>query len=310
MNENLQIEQEPPLWLEFGFFNLILIGGLLPFFWIHRQIFECWICCCGNPLETFYRGNLYRIAGLLFLSIAVLPLDAWLLQRCVRPRVIHDDASFIIYLGLRISQSLSTFLLILASIALPEYKLMYGFAGLAGTVWTLSDSSRLRILCCYYLILFFLIPFLIFSRAFGCDCAKVSSVKANMHTLQTIAETYAADHHGRYPQNVEEMKTQAVKGDYWKEFTNPFTGRSGQAASYQNFSSLQYRLPTALTARPTPDYTDYLGIRIFRFPVPADKDAGQVLYQRESLTKYFVYGLDKSGSLILDKGHAFTLSNN
>lgn len=162
MDEHLQTEQEPPLWLEFGIFNLILIVGLIPFFWLHRQTLESWFYCCGNPIESFYRGNLFRIAGLLVLSIAVLPLDALLLHRYIASRVIHDDTSFFICLGVRISQSLSTLLLVLTTIALPESKLMYGFAAMAGTIWTLRDSPRLRILCCYYLILFFLIPFWFF----------------------------------------------------------------------------------------------------------------------------------------------------
>ncbi|MEK7432809.1 MAG: hypothetical protein AABZ74_06740 [Cyanobacteriota bacterium] len=66
--------------------------------------------------------------------------------------------------------------------------------------------------------------------AFSCqDRAKCPSVKSNMHTFQTLLETYSVDHNGNYPKNVEELKKDATKGNnkYWKDFKNPYTNQEG-----------------------------------------------------------------------------------
>ncbi|PKL76571.1 MAG: hypothetical protein CVV27_09625 [Candidatus Melainabacteria bacterium HGW-Melainabacteria-1] len=117
------------------------------------------------------------------------------------------------------------------------------------------------------------------------DRAKVSSVKANMHTMQTIIETYAVDWGGVYASNVSGLKSEAeVAGrEYWKEFNNPFSGQSGTALSYDDFAA-------GGLAGGTP---------------------GMTLYEPNSapVTKYWVYGLDKAGNAIQDKGRNFYLSN-
>src|ERR1051325_577569 len=55
------------------------------------------------------------------------------------------------------------------------------------------------------------------------DRAKLSSVKANMHTFQTIAETYAVDWGGVYAGAVATLQNEASSKSYWKVFKNPFT---------------------------------------------------------------------------------------
>ena len=127
------------------------------------------------------------------------------------------------------------------------------------------------------------------------DRAKISSVKANMHTFQTIAETYAVDWGGVYALNVTGLKAEAtvVGREYWKEFSNPFSGTSGLNQSY-NDSGL-------------------VTIGVAGIAIPVSTMAGLVLYDPVTtgvtITKYFVYGLDKSGNTIQDKGQNFTLSN-
>ena len=44
----------------------------------------------------------------------------------------------------------------------------------------------------------------------GYHNCKICSVKANMHTLQTIVDTYAVDWGGVYPQDVTSLKAEAV----------------------------------------------------------------------------------------------------
>lgn len=126
------------------------------------------------------------------------------------------------------------------------------------------------------------------------DRAKVSSVKSNMHTLQTIVETYAVDWGGVYAANVSGLNNEATQPgrDYWKEFTNPFTGTSGLSKSYSD--------TTGFTIQSTGGVAS-----------PVSTKAGWVLYDPGAapIVKYFVYGLDKSGSTIRDKGKNFTLSN-
>lgn len=115
--------------------------------------------------------------------------------------------------------------------------------------------------------------------------AKTSSVKANMHTLQTIVETYAVDFGGVYAPNIEELKKEAQKSGfaYWKEFQNPF---NPDGISYQNFNQFAAGPESAG--------------RVFYEPI-ADENG--------SITHYKIYGADSKGQLIQDKGETFYLSN-
>lgn len=57
--------------------------------------------------------------------------------------------------------------------------------------------------------------------------AKISSAYANMHTLQTMLETYSANWNGYYPPDLKTLQQEALQYDGWKDFTNPYTGKSG-----------------------------------------------------------------------------------
>ena len=122
------------------------------------------------------------------------------------------------------------------------------------------------------------------------DRAKISSVKANMHTLQTIAETYAVDWGGVYAVNTSAMQTEGKSAgrEYWKDFNNPFSGRKGSGSSYTDITTV----PTAV----------------------ASGSAGLTLYNpmtngTNPVTRYFIYGLDKQGLPVQDKGQQFVLTN-
>jgi prepilin-type N-terminal cleavage/methylation domain-containing protein len=125
------------------------------------------------------------------------------------------------------------------------------------------------------------------------DRAKISSVKANMHTFQTIAETYAVDWGGVYANNVSTMSTEAITPGraYWKDFTNPFSSTSGNTKSYSDMTTSVAGTATVFGASVVP---------------------GIVLYNAiggSSATKYFVYGANKAGQAIVDKGTVFMLTN-
>jgi hypothetical protein len=102
--------------------------------------------------------------------------------------------------------------------------------------------------------------------------AKLSSVKANMHTLQTMVETYGVDHGGTYAPDLDILLQAAENnsyGSYWKDFTNPFTsqrgiGLRGAIMAFKDYS-------------PSPDF------------------AGMVLYkpgEGKEPTTYWIYGVD------------------
>lgn len=119
--------------------------------------------------------------------------------------------------------------------------------------------------------------------------AKVSSVKSNMHTLQTTIETYAVEWDGRYADTLAALNTEATQAgrQYWKDFVNPITGVSGLNATYRDLSVM---------------------------PPANPANAGFTLYNptvngTRPITTYFVYGLDKNGSPILDRGQDFYLTN-
>jgi len=58
------------------------------------------------------------------------------------------------------------------------------------------------------------------------DKAKVSSVKANMHTFQVTVETMAVDHSGGYPQYGD-----LVNDDLPSNFKNPYDATQTQMAT-------------------------------------------------------------------------------
>lgn len=50
--------------------------------------------------------------------------------------------------------------------------------------------------------------------------AKISSIKSNMHNLQTMLETYTSNHNGFYPKNIQELENEK----YLIELKNPCDG--------------------------------------------------------------------------------------
>lgn len=121
------------------------------------------------------------------------------------------------------------------------------------------------------------------------DRAKISSVKANMHTFQTIAETYGVDWGGVYADDVATLSTEATTSSnaYWKDFANPFTSGSGSGASYTDFNT-----------------TADVGGNALAGIVGWDPNANG-----GATSQYWIYGADKTGAAIEDKGKVLTLSN-
>jgi type II secretion system protein G len=133
------------------------------------------------------------------------------------------------------------------------------------------------------------------------DRAKISSVKANMHTVQTMLETYGVDWGGTYPTTVGTTTTGMIgesltaSNPYYKDFANPFTSTSmGSNTTVANGTignSVIDQNTAALIAT-------------------AIGNAGKVGYDASGgNTKYYIYGNDKVGAILKDKGKNFVLSN-
>ena len=144
----------------------------------------------------------------------------------------------------------------------------------------------------------------------ACQCrARVSATKANMHSLQTMVEIYAANHDGNYPANLNLLEAAARNEHYWRDLKNPYTLASGYGKSYQSLAhwkniavhealQVQYRWGLRLRAR------GYSKIK-----VRSSKQPGLVLYEYLSPSHYRIYGVRKGKQLIQDRGKVFFLSN-
>jgi type II secretory pathway pseudopilin PulG len=133
------------------------------------------------------------------------------------------------------------------------------------------------------------------------DRAKISSVKANMHTVQTSVETYAVDWGGVYASRLGDgsadgIVAEATAKGYWKDFKNPFTGQQGAGKSYiANAFAENGQTPVG-------------GCNTFGTNGGAVGYAG--ITTAGAVTKYYIYGADKNpNTCIVDKGVAFTLTN-
>lgn len=113
------------------------------------------------------------------------------------------------------------------------------------------------------------------------ECGEGGAVPANMHTIQTMVETYAVDHQGIYPANFQILKQEASqtgKG-YWKTFENPLTGYSGSGHSFTDEGQ--------------------------------NTQPGIVTYQPQGVPpkRYKIFGYDKNNQRILRHGQEYYLTN-
>ncbi|MGV3526232.1 MAG: hypothetical protein ACO1RX_18580 [Candidatus Sericytochromatia bacterium] len=113
-----------------------------------------------------------------------------------------------------------------------------------------------------------------------------ASVKANMHTLQTMVEVYNVEW-GSFPHSLSALylgahKQNQPRGEYWKDFSNPYTGETGFGKAFQ-----MDRL------------SPYKGIVTYA-PEPAAKGI---------INRYWIYGYDKHARRILYRSSEFSLTN-
>lgn len=119
------------------------------------------------------------------------------------------------------------------------------------------------------------------------DRAKISTLKGNMHTFQTLLETYGVDYGAMYPTDVVAFEAQARAEGYWKEFKNPITEATG------NEGSFRYN-PTGV------------------FGNQAQQNRGKTIFHvnPNNLSRYDIYGRGREGFLVLHSdGNPYSLTN-
>lgn len=167
--------------------------------------------------------------------------------------------------------------------------------------------------------------FLLYPNFIGIsDCSWKSSVKANMHTFQTLVEIYATEHKGLYPPTATHLRAVATdksfpSNPYWKNFYNPMTHQLGYGHSYSDISveGLERLEQHSPFSKQTPKdirrfakslCRELVGIRLC-LPAQQTVYLGQVLYFRPHPHHYLIYGVDEANHLMRDRNSTFILSN-
>jgi len=157
------------------------------------------------------------------------------------------------------------------------------------------------------------------------DRAKISSVKANLHTAQTMLETYSVDWSGQYPPNTTMLNQEATQKKYAKELKNPFN-----TAKASITTMAERAIVTSATVQGTDGNYTHAGTPVAATNLPASSaiDSGTSIYvpfdpsvaanatitnaSTDTLTAYNLYGCAKEGAgakLFADKNKVFTLTN-
>lgn len=120
---------------------------------------------------------------------------------------------------------------------------------------------------------------------------EIDVVKANMYTVMVMVETFAVDRGGTYPQNLSILYDTVKKLDnsYYK---NPIYNPYKKIKGFINNKDIAI------------DFNNYKKSKSF---------AGTVVYkpikEKNKITKYEIYGCDKNGEFIKEKGKIFKLLN-
>lgn len=300
-------------WLDLGVLKAYILLILLPVIWLESWVGTCYICCCGH--HDYNRVvsvlNLWNLGAIVLGCSIALAFESFAFRSLVIPYHLSLSCIRKSYLWWRFwsSSPWLCFLLILMAMRFAQmYYVGLLVVMLIGTV-NINDAFDLyarngqrlsgqcfKMVAIYLIVLVLMMPSVFFSPAFACDCAKISYVKSNMHTLQTFVESYALSHKGRYPPDVRHLLSDADL-QLWREFANPFTAESGYSHVYDD-----------IVRKPPKPYWDILGIRFFNF-FQKRSPPGLVYYERLSPNKYYIYGTDTEWDWIQNKGQRFYLTN-
>jgi Tfp pilus assembly protein PilE len=133
--------------------------------------------------------------------------------------------------------------------------------------------------------------------------AKASELKAIMHTFQKFVERYGEEHNGRYPKSAKQLYSTAKKENYWEDLKNPYFGQKGKSDNVITVSEKAYR-----TSRFFKSQTDEKNTVAGKLP----RLKGYIVYipeDSEEIRKYYIYGIQKDGSLLQNRGELHVLTN-
>lgn len=165
----------------------------------------------------------------------------------------------------------------------------------------------------------------VFYQIFGADQAghlltiyghqkRMPTVKANMFTFQTMLESYAVDHQGLYPPNVDSLYQAASdpKAAYWKRARNPFQ----EPVSPEETSNLLVltNIEAGQSDPDAPRWAQAKGQWVMDYTAyQPGKTIAQVLYEplteAGKLKNYRIYGTDQVGQLLQANAKVFVLSH-
>lgn len=162
-------------------------------------------------------------------------------------------------------------------------------------------------LCAYLLFMLCLGPFAVRWLMPVQREGHALSIKTNMHSFQTIIETYGVEQQ-QYPENVAELKLKASQTRagmaYWKELHNPYT-LDAELEAYVDFDAFVPKDMPLEHFPPGSPHRQHPGV--FQLP-PARLDyAGRVVYRRLDPTHYVLYGTQRDGRFLREKGQIFVL---
>ena len=251
--------------------NLFRLYGLLFAFVACTEryvLYEIARTCRETVFPLFYETNFIRV------SLLLIP---FLLFCCLEKNGVIK--TFI--------SNLPFFLFSLAILASPAVQWVYFTVALV-TCFLVDKLRKFAVGITLCIIVFVVVMPTLLSG----DCSTISSVKANMHTLQTLIERYARENGGRFPDSVKHLKEEATARGYWKNIINPLTGEgAGYGEAFVDASEQDILLAMSDTRKVTlPERREFFGIR-FNNGYSEKAWRGKVMYQKLARNSYAIYAM-------------------
>ena len=115
-------------------------------------------------------------------------------------------------------------------------------------------------------------------------------IKLNVHTAQTMIETYAVDW-SLYPDNAQLLEQEARSKKYWKDFRNPFA----------SIDPIANTLPTIISDKEYEQAKSTLTLRVISIN-KKESLRGILVYNPQTtqsyITRYFIYDLNADGEYL------------
>ena len=144
-----------------------------------------------------------------------------------------------------------------------------------------------------YIFLFLIFAFFINLKDFGYD-NPVVQMRENMHSFQTMIETYAIDSGGIYPNDFESLRKEAIKMDYLTVGENPCIKK----VTYMDILFNKFKLESIVRITKNKEKSNPCSIEYTPF-----KD------KKGAITSYEIRGYDTKGNIVKAYGKENFLTN-